>query len=193
VRRYRSVYTLHRGQERNPELENREPVPGPFFDSSGRSTAIDMADFVQQRHKSPTELQRPRELIVACPPMRSNVNLSRIVRAAGCCAVREVICCGTAKVIDKIARDGADTIKIDKFSIASSFCKIEGKGTADALDYTASADLKGLQNFAEQFADLGDYSITGKGTEKGRMSFRDGIIAVKGVSEINKMNISIRR
>ena len=28
-------------------------------------------------------LDRPRELIVACPPMRSNVNLSRIVRAAG--------------------------------------------------------------------------------------------------------------
>ncbi len=37
--------------------------------------------------------------------MRSNVNLSRIVRTAGCCGVRTVICCGAAKIIDKIARD----------------------------------------------------------------------------------------
>lgn len=62
----------------------------------------------QQRHKPPTVLERPRELIVACAPMRSNVNLSRIVRTAGCCGVRQVICCGTAKIIDKIARDSVD-------------------------------------------------------------------------------------
>lgn len=62
----------------------------------------------QQRHKPPTVLKRPRELIVACAPMRSNVNLSRIVRTAGCCGVRQVICCGTAKIIDKIARDSVD-------------------------------------------------------------------------------------
>ena len=40
--------------------------------------------------------------------MRSNINLSRIVRTAGCCGVLEVICCGNAKVIDKIARDSVD-------------------------------------------------------------------------------------
>ncbi|MGH7193091.1 MAG: TrmH family RNA methyltransferase [Candidatus Saccharimonadales bacterium] len=62
----------------------------------------------QQRHKPPTALERPRELIVACAPMRSNVNLSRIVRTAGCCGVRQVICCGAAKIIDKIARDSVD-------------------------------------------------------------------------------------
>lgn len=37
--------------------------------------------------------------------MRSNVNLSRIVRTAGCCGIRELVCCGNAKIIDKIARD----------------------------------------------------------------------------------------
>ena len=63
---------------------------------------------VQQRHKPPTALVRERELIVACAPLRSNVNLSRIVRTAGCCGVRQVICCGTAKIIDKIARDSVD-------------------------------------------------------------------------------------
>lgn len=72
-----------------------------------------MSDFVHQRHKPLTPLERPRELIVACAPLRSNINLSRIVRVAGCVGVRRVIACGTAKVIGKIARDGADTIEID--------------------------------------------------------------------------------
>jgi tRNA G18 (ribose-2'-O)-methylase SpoU len=61
-------------------------------------------DFVQLRHQPPSQLQRPRELVVACPPMRSNVNLSRIVRAASCCGVRRIICCGNAKLDQTIAR-----------------------------------------------------------------------------------------
>jgi tRNA G18 (ribose-2'-O)-methylase SpoU len=61
-------------------------------------------DRVQLRHKPPAELERPRELIVACPPMRSNVNLSRIVRAASCCGVRRIICCGNPKIDEDIAR-----------------------------------------------------------------------------------------
>ena len=72
-----------------------------------------MADFVQERHKPPAPLDRPRELVVACPPMRSNVNLSRIVRAAGCCGVRRMICCGSVKVIGKIARDTEDVVEIE--------------------------------------------------------------------------------
>ena len=72
-----------------------------------------MARFVQQRHKAPVALERPRELVVACPPMHSNVNLSRIVRAAGCCGVRRVICCGNAKVLPEIARDVCDAVRIE--------------------------------------------------------------------------------
>jgi tRNA G18 (ribose-2'-O)-methylase SpoU len=72
-----------------------------------------MSPFAHQRHKPPSELDRPRELVVACAPMRSNINLSRIVRAASCSGVERVIACGTAKVIDKIARDGADAIAIE--------------------------------------------------------------------------------
>ena len=45
--------------------------------------------------------------------MRSNVNLSRIVRAASCSGVNKLIACGAAKVIEKIARDGAETIAIE--------------------------------------------------------------------------------
>jgi tRNA G18 (ribose-2'-O)-methylase SpoU len=72
-----------------------------------------MMDDLQQRHKPPAPLDRPRELIVACPPMRSNVNLSRIVRAAGCCGVQKVIGCGNAKVIGKIARDACEAIQVE--------------------------------------------------------------------------------
>jgi len=72
-----------------------------------------MSDFVQERHKPAWPLERPRELIVACPPMHSNVNLSRIARAAGCCGVRRMICTGNAKLIGKIARDAAETLEIE--------------------------------------------------------------------------------
>ena len=45
--------------------------------------------------------------------MRSNVNLSRIARAAGCSGVRRMICCGTAKIASKIARDAAESLEIE--------------------------------------------------------------------------------
>jgi tRNA G18 (ribose-2'-O)-methylase SpoU len=72
-----------------------------------------MADFQQQRHRPPTELERPRELVLACPPMRSNVNLSRIARAAGCCGVQRIIACGTAKLDPTISRDSAETLEVE--------------------------------------------------------------------------------
>ena len=72
-----------------------------------------MPEFVQQRHKPPAELSRSRELVVACPPMHSNVNLSRIVRTAGCCGVRRVICCGNAKIVEGIARETGPSLAIE--------------------------------------------------------------------------------
>ena len=72
-----------------------------------------MSDFVQQRHKRPVDLGQPRELVVACPPMRSNVNLSRIVRTASCCGIRRMICCGNARIDETIARDVGDALRID--------------------------------------------------------------------------------
>ena len=79
-----------------------------------------MPDFAQQRHKPPVALQRPRELLLACPPMRSNVNLSRIVRAAACCGIPHMICCGNARILPEISRhpeghrkDSGDSIQIE--------------------------------------------------------------------------------
>jgi tRNA G18 (ribose-2'-O)-methylase SpoU len=45
--------------------------------------------------------------------MRSNINLSRIARAASCCGLSRMICCGPAKLDRKIARDATDTIEIE--------------------------------------------------------------------------------
>ncbi len=72
-----------------------------------------MSRFIQQRHRQPITLERPRELIVACPPMKSNVNLSRIVRAAGCCGIRRLICCGNARILPEIARDTGPDLQIE--------------------------------------------------------------------------------
>jgi tRNA G18 (ribose-2'-O)-methylase SpoU len=72
-----------------------------------------MSDFIQQRHKPPVCLQRPRELLLACPPMRSNVNLSRIVRAAACCGIPRMVCCGNARILPEISRETGDSIQIE--------------------------------------------------------------------------------
>lgn len=72
-----------------------------------------MRQFEQLRHKPPAVLDQPREAIVVCAPLRSNVNLSRIVRTASCCGLERIICCGSGKVIEKIARDGADALVVE--------------------------------------------------------------------------------
>ncbi|NIL95804.1 MAG: TrmH family RNA methyltransferase [Planctomycetales bacterium] len=52
--------------------------------------------------------------MVACCPLRSNVNLSRIVRACGCCGVTHLVCSGNAKLLDKIARDGPQNVRLER-------------------------------------------------------------------------------
>ena len=69
--------------------------------------------FEQVRHRPPSPLDTPRELVVACAPMRSNVNLSTIARTAGCCGVQRMIVCGHAKLDRTIARDGADQVRLE--------------------------------------------------------------------------------
>lgn len=71
-----------------------------------------MSDFVHQRHKFPTKLIQPRELIVACVPMRSNVNISQIARTASACAVEKMIICGNASLTQKIARDATSELTV---------------------------------------------------------------------------------
>ncbi|MBI3466753.1 MAG: TrmH family RNA methyltransferase [Planctomycetes bacterium] len=51
--------------------------------------------------------------MVACAPMRSNVNLSNIARTASSCGAARLIACGAAKIIGKIARDAAETLPVE--------------------------------------------------------------------------------
>jgi len=69
--------------------------------------------FVLLRHKPPTPLTRPRGLVVACVPMRSNVNLSQIARTAAAMAIDRLIVCGNARVNRTIARDAADHLVVE--------------------------------------------------------------------------------
>jgi hypothetical protein len=68
--------------------------------------------FVHQRHK-PTSEGGARELILACPPLRSNINVARIVRAATCSGVQRMIVSGNPKIDPKVARDGLEHIEIE--------------------------------------------------------------------------------
>ena len=72
-----------------------------------------MPRFEHIRHRPPQQLAKPRELIVACAAMRSHVNLSHIVRTCGCFGVTRVIACGAARLHERIARDGAETVALE--------------------------------------------------------------------------------
>ncbi|MBP90060.1 MAG: RNA methyltransferase [Planctomycetaceae bacterium] len=73
-----------------------------------------MSDFEHQRHKPPTPLERPRELALVCAPLRSSVNLSRIVRVASCCGITRLIACGQTKVDPKITRVVPDAFRLER-------------------------------------------------------------------------------
>ena len=45
--------------------------------------------------------------------MKSNINLSHIVRSAGCFGIARVIGCGAAQLEQRIARDGAETVMLE--------------------------------------------------------------------------------
>ncbi|MDB4413378.1 RNA methyltransferase [Pirellulaceae bacterium] len=70
--------------------------------------------FLHERHKPLEKLPTNRELLVVVPQLRSNVNLSRIARAAGCCGVKKMIIEGNAKIDRKIARDASETIEFER-------------------------------------------------------------------------------
>ena len=71
-----------------------------------------MARFEHVRHKPPRTLEQPRPLLLACAPLRSSVNLSRLVRLAGCSGVAKIIHAGSRKVDPNIARDAAETVEV---------------------------------------------------------------------------------
>ena len=61
--------------------------------------------------------------------MRSNVNVSTIVRTAGCCGVERMIVCGNARIDRTIARDGADSVHVEvRNSLAPALRRLRADG-----------------------------------------------------------------
>ena len=71
-----------------------------------------MHQFEHIRHRPPQLLREPRGLLIVSAPLRSNVNLSRLVRLAGCAGVQRIIHCGTGKVDREIARDAVEFVEL---------------------------------------------------------------------------------
>ena len=88
-----------------------------------------MPHFEHLRHQPPTPLERPRELVLALPPMRSGVNLARLVRLAGSLALEKIVACGPAKVDREIARDALDHVTIEwRRSLPPVLKKLKAEG-----------------------------------------------------------------
>lgn len=76
--------------------------------------------------------------------MQSHINLSRIVRAAGCCGIQRIIACGNASLDRRIARDGADIVTLEiRRSLEPRLreLKSEGYRLAGLEQATGSQDL----------------------------------------------------
>jgi tRNA G18 (ribose-2'-O)-methylase SpoU len=107
-----------------------------------------MPKFEHVRHKEPSPLVEPRPLVVACVPMRSNVNLSRIVRAAACCGVVRIVACGNPRLDPKIARDGVAEVD---FEVRRSLPPVINKLKADgyvAVGLEQTTNSQSMHTFA---------------------------------------------
>ena len=92
--------------------------------------------------------------MLACAPLRSNVNLSRIVRAASCSGVTRVIACGNPKIDPKIARDGVSEVSLEKHRTLTSVLKKlrEDRYQLIGLEQTSGSQLLPEFQFARRTA-----------------------------------------
>lgn len=100
-----------------------------------------MPKFEHIRHQPPTALARPRPLVVALSPLKSHVNLSTIIRSAGCCGVTRVIGTGHAKLRERITRDGIDGVSLEvRNSLPPVLIKLREEGfSLIGLEQTTSS------------------------------------------------------
>ncbi|MFN9510438.1 MAG: TrmH family RNA methyltransferase [Planctomycetota bacterium] len=113
-----------------------------------------MNRFEHIRHKPPTALETPRAMILALAPMRSNVNLSRIVRLCGCVGINNIIHCGQGKVDREIARDAADCVEVlQRRSLLPILKQLREEGYRMAgLEQTTNSTCLYEYKFAERTA-----------------------------------------
>jgi tRNA G18 (ribose-2'-O)-methylase SpoU len=86
--------------------------------------------------------------------MRSNVNVSTIVRTAGCCGVERMIVCGNARIDRTIARDGADSVQLEvRNSLSPALRRLREEGyRLVGLEQTTNSVSLHTYAFAERTA-----------------------------------------
>ncbi|MHC5001155.1 MAG: translocation/assembly module TamB domain-containing protein, partial [Planctomycetota bacterium] len=85
-----------------------------------------------------------------------------------------------------------DTIKIDTLKVESGFCNVVCSGTLEAMNYSIDADLAQTQRIIEPFMDMGEVSIAGALSARGRAEMTDGQVRlVSENSKIEKLQISV--
>lgn len=109
-----------------------------------------MSDFIHQRHKGPTPLAQPRELIVACMPMRSNVNISQMARMASSCAIQKLVICGNASLNQKIARDATSELNISVHRSLEPVLKTFKKEGYHIVGIEQTSNSQNIHHFAFQ-------------------------------------------
>ncbi|MBN1127151.1 MAG: hypothetical protein JXA82_19265 [Sedimentisphaerales bacterium] len=88
-----------------------------------------------------------------------------------------------------ITRKG-DQYRIDALQVQSSFFALQGKGSADELDYSLTADLAQSQAFLSPFVDLGPISAEGNLNAAGKARFIEEGIDISGKAEVKQMALS---
>jgi hypothetical protein len=92
-------------------------------------------------------------------------------------------------LVTQISSDDKNIV-IDKLNLKSSFCTVDCTGGINSVDYVATADLQGLQEFAGRFTDFGGYTLAGKARETGKVSFDDKKITASGQAVIEEFVLS---
>ncbi len=101
-----------------------------------------MPRFEHVRHKPANTLDIPRQLTLVVAPLRSSVNLSRMVRLAGCAGLTEIVHAGNVKIDRTIARHAADVVEIKtKRSLPPYLKKLRESGfTCVGLEQTTASE-----------------------------------------------------
>ena len=104
-------------------------------------------------------------------------------------AGKETVLAEPVKIEAQISSD-KERVNIDKLNLTSSFCNLNCKGGANAVDYTMTANLAGLQDFTGQFTDMAGYKAAGDLQSSGKVVFDKGSLQAKGKGTFKNMTIT---
>ncbi len=84
---------------------------------------------------------------------------------------------------------GKAGMNFDKIDVSAPFAKINCAGSAEAIQYSAEADLAKLQSELGQFIDIGRYKLAGQFLGKGQVTIKDDKIVTMGSSALSNLRV----